>query len=150
MRILSKVAACFLLTLAAASGLSGCGGSSASEATTAAVAPTVTVSTTVEVTATPSPSESESEVPAEVESTTAAPETFTMPKLVGQNLQLAQDMLQKDGSFLLDQVDALSLGRIQVMDSNWQVCTQNVSPGSTFFDDTRIDFGVMKLTESCP
>ncbi|GAA4400744.1 hypothetical protein GCM10023153_28500 [Ornithinibacter aureus] len=150
MRILSKVAACFLLTLAAASGLSGCGGSSASEATTAAVAPTVTVSTTVEVTATPSPSESESEVPAEVESTTAAPETFTMPKLVGQNLQLAQDMLQKDGSFLLDQVDALGLGRIQVMDSNWQVCTQSPKAGKEVPVDTMVTLASVKLTEDCP
>ena len=32
-----------------------------------------------------------------------------MPKLIGVNLQLAQDMLQKKGSFLMDQEDALGL-----------------------------------------
>ena len=143
-----RVAACFVLVLTPIAGLTGCGGSSTSETTTGAVAPTVTVATTVEVTAAPTPSETE--VPAEEESTPTAPETFTMPKVVGVNLQLAQDMLQKAGSFLLDQEDALGLDRIQVMDANWQVCTQSPKAGKEVPVDTMVTLASVKLTEECP
>ncbi|MGH8825174.1 MAG: hypothetical protein ACRDVN_11940 [Jiangellaceae bacterium] len=56
------------------------------------------------------------------ESTTTLP--VAMPDLVGMNLQLAQDTLQALGSYLLDQEDASGLDRLQIIDSNWQVCAQ--------------------------
>ena len=73
-----------------------------------------------------------------------------MPKVVGVNLQLAQDMLQKAGSFLLDQEDALGLDRIQVMDANWQVCTQSPKAGKEVPVDTMVTLAAVKLTEECP
>ena len=55
-------------------------------------------------------------------SPTATPEAkFTMPRVVGMNLQLAQDLLQSKGSYILDQVDHKGLLRVQVLDSNWKV-----------------------------
>lgn len=31
-----------------------------------------------------------------------------------------------------------------------EVCSQNIPAGSTFTDDTTVDFGVVKLDEICP
>ena len=80
----------------------------------------------------------------------AAPTTFTMPALVGVNLQLAQDTLQAAGSYVMDQTDASGLTRVQVNDSNWQVCTQNPAPGAVVPTDTVVTLGSVKLTETCP
>ena len=76
-----------------------------------------------------------------------------MPDLVGQTLQLAQDSVQAASGnplFISFSRDLSGEDRSQVLDSNWKVCTQNVAPGATFTDDTRIDFGVVKLEETCP
>jgi PASTA domain len=81
---------------------------------------------------------------------TPAPEVFKMPNLVGENLQLAQDKLQALGSYLMDQQDAAGLGRIQVLDSNWQVCTQDPAPGATVPVDTMVTLAAVKLAEHCP
>ena len=87
---------------------------------------------------------------AESPSAPAAPEKFTMPKLVGENLQLAQDILQKKGSYLLDQEDALGLDRVQVLDSNWQVCKQSPKAGQKVTVDAMVTLSSVKLTEDCP
>ena len=79
-----------------------------------------------------------------------AAEVFTMPSLVGKNLQLSQDKLQALGSYLMDQTDAAGLGRIQVWDSNWHVCTQNPAPGKTVPVDTLVTLSSVKLAEQCP
>ena len=56
------------------------------------------------VTAVPTPTETPTAEWAVVETPTAvAAETFTMPKLVDETLQLAQDILQKEQRFVLDQ-----------------------------------------------
>ena len=80
----------------------------------------------------------------------AAPETFTMPAVVGGNLQLAQDTLQALGSYVMDQTDAKGLSRVQINDSNWKVCTQNPAPGAVVPIDTMVTLGSVKLTETCP
>jgi hypothetical protein len=79
-----------------------------------------------------------------------APEVFKMPSLVGQNLQLSQDQLQALGSYLMDQTDAAGLSRVQVLDSNWQVCAQNPAPGKTVPVDTMVVLSSVKLAEQCP
>jgi hypothetical protein len=76
--------------------------------------------------------------------------TFTMPALVGFNLQDAQDVLQSFGSFLLTQTDATGLGRFQVLDSNWKVCYQRPAPGAEVDILKLIELGAVKLEESCP
>ena len=80
----------------------------------------------------------------------SASEVFKMPSLVGENLQLAQDKLQALGSYVLDQEDAAGLGRMQVLDSNWQVCEQNPAPGKTVPVETIVLLTSVKLAEQCP
>ena len=83
-------------------------------------------------------------------SAVATPEAkFTMPRVVGMNLQLAQDLLQSKGSYILDQVDHKGLLRIQVLDSNWKVCKQSPSPGKVVLASTVVTLSSVKLTERC-
>lgn len=76
-------------------------------------------------------------------------DTFTMPALVGMNLQDAQDTLQALGSFLLTQTDATGMGRFQVLDSGWKVCYQKPSAGTPTSIATMVDLGAVKLHENC-
>src|SRR5450759_918961 len=104
--------------------VSGCGSS------TPTTPPAVITQTVTVTPAPPEPSPSATPVATPAEpSTSSALEVFTMPNLVGENLQLAQDKLQALGSYLMDQQDAAGLGRIQVLDTNWRVCTQKPAPG---------------------
>jgi hypothetical protein len=82
----------------------------------------------------------------------AAPTSWTMPDLVGSGLQDAQNAIQKltgYGIALTSSHDATGQGRHQVSDRNWKVCDQNVKSGATITTGTRIDFGAVKLDESC-
>jgi hypothetical protein len=88
---------------------------------------------------------------------TTAPGTstgqWTMPNLVGANLQAAQDRIQSlthNMIFFTSSHDVSGRGRHQVLDRDWQVCSQNVAAGTTITVGTKIDFGVVKSTESCP
>ena len=81
--------------------------------------------------------------------TATAQETFVMPKVAGMNLQLAQDLLQSKGSYLIDQVDYKGLNRFQVLDSNWKVCTQSPSAGKKVPISTVVTLASVKLTERC-
>jgi hypothetical protein len=75
-----------------------------------------------------------------------------MPNEVGKDLQSAQDDIQRasgDPVFFSHSHDLLG-SRFQVLDSNWQVCTQNLPAGSKASDVEHIDFGVVKLSETCP
>ncbi len=154
-----------LIALLVTAGAAGCGTSGeeaeepqSTEATSTVVSTTAPPTTTTEAPTTTAPASTTAvpvttAAPTTAPPTTAAPAGYTMPNLVGQTLQDAQDAVQAAAGnpvFFSYSHDLSGSDRSQIMDSNWQVCTQNVSPGSTFFDDTRIDFGVMKLTESCP
>jgi hypothetical protein len=78
---------------------------------------------------------------------------WRMPNLVGTGLQKAQDDIQRlthNGIFFTSSHDVTGRGRHQIVDSDWQVCTQNVRPGTTITVATKIDFGVVKLSEKCP
>jgi hypothetical protein len=89
--------------------------------------------------------------PAATETTTAQQTpTMTMPNVLGKNLQLAQDTLQRLGSYVMDQQDASGLGRMQINDSNWKVCTQDPAAGAVVPTDTLVTLGSVKLTEACP
>ena len=128
--------------------LSGCGSSSPDPVATVTV-------TQVPPTSEPSPSPVlEEPVPTAavdpVPTTTAAPTLFTMPNLVGENLQLGQDKLQALGSYLMDQEDAAGLSRLQVNDSNWKVCKQSLAPGTKAPTETVVVLSAVKLSEQCP
>ena len=75
-----------------------------------------------------------------------------MPDLVGANLQDAQNAIQSLTDFAIAVTtshDETGKGRAQVIDRNWKVCSQNVRPGETVTTGTEIDFGAVKLEESC-
>ncbi|MFD7390197.1 PASTA domain-containing protein [Streptomyces sp. NPDC059852] len=79
-----------------------------------------------------------------------AAEKATVPDFVGMGLQSAQDKAQELGFFGLDSHDALGRDRMQAFDRNWKVCNQNVKAGISAATDTRLDFGAVKLDETCP
>jgi hypothetical protein len=75
-----------------------------------------------------------------------------MPDLVGAGLQEAQDRMQQlfgNPLFVTTSHDASGAGRQQVLDRNWKVCDQSVAPGTRITEDTRIDFGAVKVEERC-
>lgn len=72
-----------------------------------------------------------------------------LPNLVGRGLQYAQDAAQDAGFYLLTSHDALGRGRHQFLDRDWKVCFQSPAPG-TVPTATTIDFGAVKLEETCP
>lgn len=76
------------------------------------------------------------------------PEDGELPGMVGENLQFAQDSAQAAGFYVLDDQDASGLGRLQVMDRNWTVCSQEPGPG-TYPVDTKVTFYAVKTGESC-
>jgi beta-lactam-binding protein with PASTA domain len=76
-------------------------------------------------------------------------EDFVMPRLVGMNLQDAQDTLQALDSYILTQTDATGMERFQVIDSGWKVCYQRPVAGTTTPLEEMVDLGVVKLDESC-
>lgn len=84
----------------------------------------------------------------------SADPSWTMPNLIGKDLQGAQDAIQ---SLTNGQVwysgskDLTGKGRNQIVDRNWQVCTSVPPPGATFTTSTSITFGVVRIdTEKCP
>jgi hypothetical protein len=82
-----------------------------------------------------------------------APTSWTMPSMSGVGLQVAQNRIQEltgDGIFFTYSHDVGGADRMQILDSDWRVCSQNVAAGTRITAGTRIDFGVVKLGESCP
>ncbi|MEV6327712.1 hypothetical protein [Streptomyces sp. NPDC051909] len=110
----------------------------ASPTTTRAPAPTTPPATTT-APATPAPTATPSK----------KPETGKLPSFVGKGLQSAQDEAQSLGFYGLRSHDALGRDRLQVLDRNWKVCSQTPAPG-THPTDVVIDFGTVKLEETCP
>lgn len=86
-------------------------------------------------------------------STGAAPDEWTMPDLIGKDLQGAQDAIQSlthSAVTYTDSTDLSGQDRMQVSNRHWMVCTSTPQPGETFTTDTAIDFGVVRLEETCP
>jgi hypothetical protein len=77
-----------------------------------------------------------------------AAESAELPNLVGQDLQAAQDTAQAAGFYVLDDQDASGQNRLQVMDRNWTVCSQEPEAG-THPTDTKVVLFAVKDTESC-
>ncbi|MBK3572882.1 PASTA domain-containing protein [Streptomyces sp. MBT65] len=65
-------------------------------------------------------------------------------------LQSAQDAAQKQGFHSLTSHDSLGRERHQILDRDWKVCSQSVKAGTTTSTNTRLDFGAVKLDETCP
>ena len=90
--------------------------------------------------------------PADEVPDTAAVEAVAAPAALCQtssamNLQDAQDLIQQQGVFLSMSEDATGQDRMQVMDSNWVVVSQNIEPGHTFGEGEAV-LSVVKYTKS--
>ncbi|MFI7364221.1 hypothetical protein ACIBO4_19000 [Streptomyces sp. NPDC050149] len=77
-------------------------------------------------------------------------ERKAVANFVGMGLQSAQDKAQADGFYLLKSHDSAGRDRMQALDRNWKVCSQNYAAGKTIPTDTELDFGAVKLEETCP
>ena len=83
---------------------------------------------------------------------TEGPRRWTMPNLVGSNLQEAQNAIQELTDFeipITTSHDETGAGREQLLDRNWKVCTQNVAAGEEISSTSRIDFGTVRTDERC-
>ncbi|MEU5001564.1 PASTA domain-containing protein [Streptomyces sp. NPDC021622] len=74
----------------------------------------------------------------------------TVPDLVGEILQDAQDEAQAAGLWNLESEDAWNQGREQLWDRNWHVCEQNPAAGEKVDEDTQVMFTTAKFDETCP
>lgn len=81
-------------------------------------------------------------------------DTWTMPNLIGKDLQGAQDAIQSltnDAVWYSGSTDLTGLGRMQINDRNWVACSSTPAPGVSFTESTKVSFGVVKKDiESCP
>ncbi|MGW1469130.1 hypothetical protein ACWCPT_32885 [Streptomyces sp. NPDC002308] len=77
-------------------------------------------------------------------------ESKAVPDFVGMGLQSAQDAAQAEGFYLLKSHDSAGRDRMQALDRNWKVCSQNFAAGKNVPVDTELDFGAVKLEEECP
>jgi hypothetical protein len=84
----------------------------------------------------------------------AADAEWTMPNLIGKDLQGAQDAIQSltlGEAWYSGSTDLTGQGRAQIVDRNWVVCTSTPPAGTRFNVETKINFGVVKIdTEKCP
>ena len=80
----------------------------------------------------------------------AAAGNITVPNMVGEDLQLAQDTMQAAGLYSLKSHDVTGQDRFQVVDRNWKVCDQSPPPGARVAPGTLVDFGVVRDEEACP
>lgn len=84
----------------------------------------------------------------------SAEPSWTMPNLIGRDLQGAQDAIQSlthGEVWFSSSTDLTGKGRAQISDRNWQVCSSKPPPGAKFTASTEIDFGVVRIdTEKCP
>jgi hypothetical protein len=136
------IAAAMMLTAA-------CGSSTTAPTTVTAQPSTVTVRETPTAAAAPAPAL----VPEQAPPATVAASSWTMPNLVGKDLQAAQDAIQAltdDKVFFSGSTDLTGESRMQINDRNWQVCTSTPPAGTDFTAETSVSFGVVKESESCP
>ncbi|GAA2535135.1 PASTA domain-containing protein [Pseudonocardia hydrocarbonoxydans] len=77
--------------------------------------------------------------------------TWTMPDVVGQNLQAAQDAVQQPTGFEVRVTtrDLSGADRTQVEDVEWRVCTQTPEPGAEITRESMVDLGVVRQAEDC-
>ena len=129
--------------------LAGCGGAAASPAavtTTVATTVTTTEASTVTVTA----AAAQPAAPPVTTTPAAAPVALTMPNLVGQSLNAAEDAIKAVG-VSKDSVshDVSGKGRTVLLSRNWQVCNQKPAKGAAVQPTTTVEFGVVKFGEKC-
>jgi hypothetical protein len=146
--ILTPLLAAGVLSLAACNSTgtqAGASSPTSSAGSAIAAVPSLPTPTPAPVSSTPAPSS----VAAPPVAATFVP--FAMPKLVGLDLQSAQNQVQTH-SILYSRSHDLRGSRHQILDSDWVVCSQNIPAGQMVTSDIEggIDFGVVKRSETCP
>ncbi|NLG56203.1 MAG: hypothetical protein GX542_11250 [Rhodococcus sp.] len=106
---------------------------------------------TVTVQASASAPTSDIPAPGEARTTSATPATTTaapvpMPDVTCTNLQVAQDRIQAAGVFFSRSEDATGAGRMQVMDRNWVVVSQQPAAGELIAEGDAV-LSVVKIGE---
>ncbi|MFJ7628490.1 hypothetical protein ACIQZN_18555 [Streptomyces sp. NPDC097595] len=143
-------AAVGLFVAGAVAGSAGADGSGTANAGSARPAPVATVT----VTATPKAgATADAEPPAPKGTTRPADDSdakVSVPDFVGMGLQSAQDAAQAKGFYALTSHDSAGRDRMQLLDRNWKVCSQNVRAGKSVSMTTELDFGAVKTEEKCP
>ncbi|MFF7356909.1 PASTA domain-containing protein [Streptomyces filipinensis] len=77
-------------------------------------------------------------------------EKKAVPNFVGMGLQSAQDTAQAAGFYSLKSHDSSGRARMQILDRDWKVCSQSITPGMVTSTTAQLDFGAVKLAETCP
>lgn len=85
--------------------------------------------------------------PAQDEGGTPTTASATMPDFTGKSVKVARRSL--DSSTGLRVEDASPDGRIVLVESNWQVCTQDPAPGAPL-NGRPVTLTVVKFDEACP
>jgi hypothetical protein len=134
-----------LLAIASTTLLAACGESATDQSTADQVPQTVTVTETVAAAPT---AEAEPEPTAEPEEEIAADPArgssdgpagcIKVPDVEGGDHQLAQDTMQAEGLYLLQEEDATGQDRALILDRNWTVVEQRPAAGECVSDDTTI------------
>lgn len=70
----------------------------------------------------------------------------TMPDFKGRSVKVAREALDSGTSITV--TDASGEGRMILVESNWQVCTQNPAPGAPL-DGRPVTFTAVKFDETC-
>lgn len=148
--MLARRPALFAVSLSLTALLSACGGGD----NDSAAAPSPSASPTPEATQEPTQEPTLEPAPVPTQERASDRVSFTMPNLVGTDLQTAQDKVQEFGIFYSISHDLLG-SRSQVIDSNWIVCDQTPRAGAKVQGraedwEGKIDFGVVKREERCP
>lgn len=122
-------------------------GPSESSPTSASVVDSVADTSGVATTPPPTaaPTVAPTSAPQTVPAATAAPLPL-MPAVVCMDLQAAQNEIQRAGVFYSRSVDATGQGRLQLIDSNWLVVSQDPAPGVPFGEGDAL-LGVVKFGE---
>ncbi|MFM9635964.1 hypothetical protein [Streptomyces turgidiscabies] len=71
----------------------------------------------------------------------------TMPDFGGKAVKVARSSLDSGTSITV--TDATGDGRMILVESNWQVCTQDLAPGAKLTGQP-VEFTAVKFDESCP
>jgi hypothetical protein len=123
--------------IAAALAISACG--SATDEEPAAQTVTVVERTVVEKPALESkPAAASKPKPKPKPAAAESASRISVPNVVGENHQYAQDTMQAAGLYVLDEEDATGQGRMLVWDRNWVVVEQIPAAGTMVTEDTTI------------
>ena len=91
--------------------------------------------------------EREASAPSAPEASSSGGGGITVPNVVGLDHQAAQDALQGEGLYMLDERDCTGQGRALLFDRNWEVVSTDPPAGSQVSEDDTITICSVKQGE---